>query len=362
MNRTKSKKILLSPLDWGLGHTTRCIPLARHLEALGAQLFFAGNEVQCAFFQKTFPQIHYLPLKGYGVRYSKSRIGFLPKLLRQMPCIFRTIREEHQWLIEAAEIHGFDGILSDNRYGLWHPGIPSVFLTHQPGLRTGFGVFADRVFARLHQRLMSRFGAIWLVDTPQFPGLSGALAHPDFLPQNARYIGLLSQFEKREESVNKSTLLILLSGPEPQRSILSEKLWQQVQNSPLPVVFVEGKAAAPKRFSTEKIRWVAQLNTTELLPVLQSARYVVCRSGYSTLMDAAVLNLKLILIPTPGQTEQEYLGKRLFRNQQALCYRQEDFFLKHSLSDAEKFLFSPLGCKGDAQQFVLALEEWYQQL
>ncbi len=286
----------------------------------------------------------------------------MPKLLKQFPRIFRTIQQEHKWLLQTAKTHGFDGVVSDNRYGLWHPKTPTVFLTHQPGLKTGLGYFTDRIFARLHQRMMRRFEEVWIVDKPESPGLSGALAHPDFLPKNARYVGLLSQFEKAQKAVAKNTLLILLSGPEPQRSILSEKLWQQVQNCPLPVVFVEGKADAPKRLSTHNIRWEAQLDASALLPVLQSARYVVCRSGYSTLMDATVLNLELLLIPTPGQTEQEYLGALLHQKQQALCYRQEDFSLKTALTEAAGFPFLPLGKAEDAHLFRRALEEWYKQI
>ena len=362
-----AKKILLSPLDWGLGHTTRCLPLARQLQTLGAQLYFAGTETQIAFFRKSAPEATFLPLEGYNVRYAQSRQGFMPKLLRQIPGIFQSIRREHEWLLETAEKHHFDGILSDNRYGLWHPKIPSVLLTHQPGLKTGFGRAADAFFARFHQRLMRRFRDIWLVDFPEFPGLSGDLAHPSVLPQNSRYIGLLSQFEKPEISGNfpaSNGLVILLSGPEPQRSILSQKLWEHVKEFPeIPVVFIEGKADAPERRPVSpNLRWLAQLDAAALAPLLQSVRYVISRSGYSTLMDAAVLGLKLILIPTPGQTEQEYLGRMLFQDEKALCFRQEDFKLKAALEAAKEFPFLPMLKKEDAWLFISVLERWYHSL
>lgn len=367
MTQISGKKILLAPLDWGLGHTTRCLPLARHLQTLGAGLYFAGTESQISFFRKSVPEATFLPLEGYGIRYSQTRRGFMPTLLRQLPGIFQTIRREHQWLLQAAEEHRFQGILSDNRYGLWHPQIPSVFLTHQPSLKTGFGPAADAVFARLHQSLMRHFGGIWLVDNPAFPGLSGDLAHPTVLPPNACYIGLLSQFEEGKISGNfapENGLVILLSGPEPQRGILSQKLWEQVKEFPeMPIAFIEGRPDAPERAPiSPNLRWFAQLDATALAPLLQSARYVISRSGYSTLMDAAVLGLKLILIPTPGQTEQEYLGKTLFRDQKALCFRQEDFSLREALEDAARFPFLPLGNPEDAWRFVPVLEDWYNRL
>lgn len=251
---------------------------------------------------------------------------------------------------------------------------------------------------------MWRFGEIWLVDSPDFPGLSGDLAHPARLPQNSQYIGLLSQFrnEKVElhdvtpllrrraggeagdaadeapltflkaihsaqisgNSTPKSGLVILLSGPEPQRGILSQKLWEQVKEFPeISVVFIEGKADAPPRAPiSPNLRWFAQLDAAALAPLLQSARYVISRSGYSTLMDAAVLGLKLILIPTPGQTEQEYLGKMLLGEHKALCFRQEDFSLREALEDAARFPFLPLGNPEDAWRFVPVLEDWYNRL
>ncbi len=387
MTHPSEKKILLSPLDWGLGHTTRCIPLARHLLGMGARVFFAGTETQIAFFRKSFPEISFLPLRGYKVRYSQTRRGFMPHLLRQLPGIFKTIRHEHEWLLREAAKHRFDGILSDNRYGLWHPEIPSVFLTHQPGLKTGFGAGADALFARLHQGLMQNFREIWLVDIPEKPGLSGALAHPSLLPPNARYIGLLSQFTDSKWALHsvaplppeaeaggeasgnpfsspQNALVILLSGPEPQRSILSQKLWEQIAGFPeMPVVFIEGRADAPQRTAISgNIRWQAQADAATLRPLLQGVQYVISRSGYSTLMDAAVLGLRLILIPTPGQTEQEYLGQMLLRDQKALCFRQEDFCLKNALEAAEKFPFLPLGFPENARQFVPVLEAWYGRL
>jgi UDP:flavonoid glycosyltransferase YjiC (YdhE family) len=346
-----------------LGHTTRCIPLARHLLRLGATVFVAGTAAQTAFFRKSVPEVQALPLEGYQVTYARTRQGFLPHLLKQLPRIFTCIRREHQWLNQMAEQHGFEGILSDNRYGLWHPRIPSVLITHQPGLKTGLGRRADQVFAPLHQRLMRRFKAIWLVDVPEAPGLSGELAHPARLPSQAQYIGPLSQFEAPAATASKSDrILILLSGPEPQRTLLSNQLWQQAQHLEQPVVFVEGRADVPERTATDQIRWFARLSAPELLPLMQSAAYIVCRSGYSTLMDAAVLGLKLILIPTPGQTEQEYLGVQWFRNGQALCYQQETFELQAALKTATTFSFQPLDQPDDARRFEPILEAWYQSL
>ncbi len=351
----------MAPLDWGLGHTTRCIPLLRHLRLLGADVLFAGTVSQHRFVQSQLPDVECLPLQGYNVTYARTGHGFLPKLLSQLPRLQRTIRAEHRWLEALAAQRPIDGVLSDNRYGLWHPKIPSVILTHQLRVRTGLGNLADGIFQKLHYRLLDRFGACWVVDIPESPGLSGLLAHPALMPQNARYIGPLSQFEGATGPVAKKHLLILLSGPEPQRTLLSDLLWPQALELGLPVVFVEGKRDAPQRDSTATVQWRAQTGGDELRDLLQAASYTVCRSGYSTLMDAAILNARLIVVPTPGQTEQAYLGQQLQANNRVLCHRQDRFSLQEALAAAQRQPYEPWPANG-SDRYKPVLRDWLDSL
>jgi UDP:flavonoid glycosyltransferase YjiC (YdhE family) len=336
--------ILVAPLDWGLGHTSRCVPIIRHMLGRGCVVTTAGTDWQQSFYQQTFPEevasgkLRPRALAGYNVQYAKSRRGFLPRILSQFPRLMRTVRAEHRWLSSFVREEKIDGILSDNRYGLHHPRVPSVILTHQVSPRTGMGDRMDALMRRLHYRALQKFGACWIVDTAREPGMSSALAHPRVLPRNAQHIGLLSQFSGETQQVLRSNspdgpLLVLLSGPEPQRTLLSQKLWAQVLQYSGKVVFVEGRedAQVPGAIPSH-ITHHSRLTATTLKPLLEAASTVVCRSGYSTLMDLMALGKRAVIIPTPGQTEQEYLAQTLANRGLFATARQEKFSLSTALA------------------------------
>jgi len=338
------KEILIAPLDWGMGHTTRCIPIIAHMLSQGHHITFAGNEWQCHFINKTFTHIETINLEGYNVSYSKRGSGFLFSILLQVPGLLKTIAAEHNWLLQRAADKKYDLIISDNRYGLWHPEIPSVILTHQLELITGMGNGTDRLFQQLHYKYLGRFKEIWVPDTASYMNLSGRLGHPKKLPPLTKYIGPLSQFytNQTEERINESTnqLLVLLSGPEPQRTLLSVMLWEQVKTYTGKVVFVEGSNAIDARTDIpEHVRYYKQLNRADLLPLLQEAAVVICRSGYSSIMDLVALNKKAILIPTSGQTEQEYLASYLQEAGMFYSMKQKDFDLQKVLGIIQTFPF-----------------------
>lgn len=365
LQSAKCKKILIAPLDWGLGHTTRCVPMIRCMLSLGQHPVFAGNEWQRNFINKSFSNIETIHLDGYNVRYGKTNSGFLYSLLLQVPRIYKTIRAEHKWLMEKAEEQHFDGILSDNRYGLFHPAIPSVVMTHQLEIQSGMGNVADKSLQKVHYRYLERFNECWVPDLAGTDSLSGKLGHPEALPKASSYIGLLSQLQATETpDENDKSLLILLSGPEPQRSILSALLWEQLYHYIGKIHFVEGSAAAetPKNIPPH-ITHYKQLNNEQLLPLLQNAKLVICRSGYSTLMDLVRLNKKAILIPTPGQTEQEYLGKYLQEQGVFYCQSQKTFELSRALAGAGQFPYRSIGAGTSSfELYRPVLDKWLQSL
>ncbi|XZF16509.1 glycosyltransferase [Chitinophagaceae bacterium MMS25-I14] len=360
----KHKQILIAPLDWGLGHTTRCIPIIRHLQAQGHKVVVAGNSTQLDFLEETFPGIPNLYIEGYNVHYSRHASGFLLTLLSQIPRLLLTIKREHDWLLRTVQEHEFDGIISDNRYGLYHDTIPSVIITHQLQVQTGMGNFADQLMRQQHYSYLQRFHECWIPDIPGNINLSGTLAHPGQLPKSSRYIGLLSQMQEQPIPGGEPHLLILLSGPEPQRGMLSDILWEQVQQYNGPVSFVEGTNSfqQPRTDIPEHIQYFHRLTRQELQPLIAGASLVICRSGYSSLMDLAVLNKKAILIPTPGQTEQEYLARHL--HDQGVWYSQvqKNFDLKEALTAAETFPFKNLLPEASHHQYSAALDEWTAKL
>jgi UDP:flavonoid glycosyltransferase YjiC (YdhE family) len=310
-------KILIAPLDWGLGHTTRCIPIIRYLIARGSEVYAAAEGASARLLLENFPVINIIPLDGYRIRYSKKREMFTAKILLQIPKILATVKKEHQWLQQQQQIHQFDLIISDNRYGLYHDKVPCVILTHQLQILSGKGNLADNILRRLHYQLLDRFSKCWIVDEESNGGFSGKLAHPKTLPVHAAYIGLLSQFagclpDSNNQDNNKQ-VLVLLSGPEPMRSQLELLVLQQAKTlTAYQFTIVGGNPLGNMIYNLpQHITYHTHLNAQRLLPELQNASLVICRSGYSTIMDLAVLGKKALLIPTPGQTEQEYLAKYL---------------------------------------------------
>ncbi|MBS1775613.1 MAG: glycosyl transferase family 28 [Bacteroidetes bacterium] len=324
----------------------------------GCHPVFAGNEWQQDYIKKSIGGIETIHLDGYQVRYATHPSMLLPALLKQMPALIQKVKDEHQWLKKIVLERHIDGILSDNRYGLHHAQIPSVLITHQLQIKTGLGRLSDSLLQKLHYRFINRFSSCWVVDEPSGINLSGDLAHPASLPNCTTYIGLLSQFEPQASFFQKH-LLVLLSGPEPQRSILSERLWKEVLQIQQPIVFVEGSSSAPTPFQIpEHITYRKLLTYSELLPVLNEASLVICRSGYSTLMDLVALKKPAIVIPTPGQTEQLYLAKHLHRTGVFFHVSQNDINLKKQLATARDFSFLQPDFKDSFQRHRAVLSHW----
>ncbi len=335
----RNPHILVAPLDWGLGHTARCIPLVRELLAAGANVSVAGNEQQGAIFTAEFPGIKVLHLDGYAVRYARSAIGLLPAMIRQLPRISRSIRKEHAWLKKIALSEKIDAVISDNRYGLYHSGIPSIFITHQLLIKTPMGKWANRLLQKQNYRYINKFSACWVPDEEQQHNLAGELSHPSRKPAiPVSYIGLLSRLNKNNVQEIKDHLFISLSGPEPQRSILEEKIVAAIAHYNGSAVIVRGLPVEKKMIpSTNSIRFYNHLESGEFTNELNKAAYVISRTGYSTIMDIASTGKKSILIPTPGQTEQEYLAKHCLQQQIAYCISQKEFNLQAALQAASTF-------------------------
>ena len=363
MSTQTPKRILIAPLDWGLGHTTRCIPIIRYLLSLGHVPVVACNRSQRSFIEETFGDIDIIHLNGYGITYSKwNRFGQIG-LLSQLPGITKTINNEHKWLQQCAQELKLDGIISDNRYGLFHSAIPSVIMTHQLQVQSGFGNITDRAVQKLHYKYLNRFNATWVVDSEEIPNLAGKLSHPRYLPNNTNYLGLLSQFEVLKPADGGDTLLILLSGPEPQRTTLSKILWQQVQHYNGKVVFVDGRdeVAAPGIIPPH-ITYHKRVTGKALSSFLQNAGMVICRSGYSTIMDLVVLNKRAMLISTPGQTEQEYLSKYLNAKEIFYSVDQDGFNLNKALKEAAQFPYKSALLQDKYSGYKNVVDEWIPTL
>lgn len=307
-----NKRVLVAPLDWGLGHASRCVPIIRALLAAGCQVTLAGEKQTAELLKKEFPELELIHLKGYRVSYPSKGLMFVPKIIIQLPKIFKAIQYERAWIkVQQDKLQGkWDVVISDNRYGLHHEKLKNILITHQLGIISGMGNWVDRLFIRYSYKWLKHFDHIWVPDSPGENNLSGILSRPSIMPQNVTYIGPLSRLTP--SSVAPEHILVLLSGPEPQRTILEKKLIRELHHLSQKVLFVRGlPAESRKLFNTNQTTFVNFLPSGDMELAIAKASFVICRSGYSSIMDLAKMGKKAILIPTPGQTEQVYLAAHL---------------------------------------------------
>lgn len=329
----KSKRILIAPLNWGLGHATRCIPIIDALLERGAEVMLASDGGALRLLEEEYPDLPAFRLPAYEVRYGSSNMIW--NMAGQLPKIARAIRREHRALQKLVEAHRIDVVISDNRYGCYHHSTQNIFLTHQLHIQMPHPLLSH-LLAQINTYFLRRFDEIWVPDLPGSPNLSGRLSHPPVLP-NIYYLGLLSRMQHKACPA-RYDLVIVLSGPEPQRSYLEKAISEQLSAfKTQSILLVQGKVGMQKREKKGNLEIVSYLTSTALNEVMLSADLIVCRPGYSSLMDLALLRRKALLIPTPGQTEQEYLADHLA--QQALFYSvaQKELDLEKAVEKAKKF-------------------------
>jgi UDP-N-acetylglucosamine transferase subunit ALG13 len=333
--------VLLSPLDWGLGHTTRCIPIIRELVQQGCNVIIACNSTQKALLIGEFPQLAYVHLSGYNLKYGKKRWGTLVRLIFQTPKILIKVNNENTWLNIFLKSQRVDLLISDNRFGLYAPGVRSVFITHQLYIKTGLGKLTDRFVQWLNYRRIQRFSTCWVPDYKGSPTLAGILSNPGKLPAvPIQYIGGLSRLNACSEVTEAINLLIILSGPEPQRTIFENLLRRALKQQPGKFVLVRGLPGESKAVQEENDLIVYNHAPAALLnQLICSSELVISRSGYTTVMDLLKLGKKSILVPTPGQAEQEYVAAHLYKEQLAYTVPQANFSLEKALAEARAFSY-----------------------
>ncbi len=334
--------ILISPLDWGLGHAARCIPLISKIIEAGHKVTLAGYGRSLVMLQKEFPFLESLEIKGFSPSYSGNGNLILHLFLR-LPQFITSIIYEHRALKKIIAQRQIDIIISDNRYGLRNKNTRSILITHQVMVKTPRWLkFSEHLFYRVSCLLISRFDECWIPDEKEPPGLSGDLSHKYTIPVNAIFIGPLSRFQPSESQggqvIGTKKIAAIISGPEPQRSIFEKLLIRQLKELNLPAIIIGGKPESDQaEFADGKLLIVPYMNSTELGSVISSSTLAICRSGYSSVMDLKALGAKVLFVPTPGQTEQIYLARLLQKSGTALWRAQEELDLATDLPEALKF-------------------------
>jgi uncharacterized protein (TIGR00661 family) len=330
------KTVLVAVLDWGLGHATRSIPIIRELQNQHVRVVLAGNGASLSLLKQEFPLLKYYELPDYGIRYPEKS-SILWALMKQIPRLKRVLKAEFKQVADVVKKEKVDAIISDNRYGCFQANIQSIIICHQLNLQLPNGWHWLSPFVNAwHEKYLLRFNQIWVPDMPyKSMSFSGELSQSD-LPDVKR-IGILSRFgESSNAYASKFDLVAIVSGPEPQRSVFENMIRNQLRGFKGNALLVKGLPEHKEYTFAENITEVNHLEANELDQVLRDSKIVLSRAGYSTVMDLATLGKKAILIPTPGQTEQEYLARFLSGNAWVVAREQKNFDLNEALKALDK--------------------------
>jgi predicted glycosyltransferase len=338
----KKKRVLVCPLDWGIGHAGRDVIIIRKLIDTGNDVILGGDGPSLKFLMNEFPELDTVKIPSHRFYYSERSPAWFMILL-QVPAFLKGIMAEHRSLKKITRSHNIGFVISDARYGLWNRRIKSAIITHQVRIRMPL-VFKPLEFliSFFNRRALEKFSCHWIPDFPDVSNLSGVLSHGISRQSNSQYIGCLSRFIDYTPQYATSghfEVVILLSGPEPQRTVFEKKVTDQLLNQKRKAVIIGGLIEQdPGKIQdiSSSCRRMPFVTGYELYSLLISAKYIICRPGYSTIMDLAAIGKTAFLVPTPGQTEQEYLAfylgeKGLFR-----FSSQEDFNLEDAVKKLEE--------------------------
>lgn len=341
MNIINRKKILISPLDWGLGHASRDIPIIKKLIELGHEVIIAGSGNSLLLLKTEFPQLISIYLPSFKIKYSKGKSQLLRIILSTPNFIYRILNEK-KLLNNIVKEYNIDIVISDNRYGLYNPDCLSILITHQLKIKIPKSIsFVEKLLQKINYNFITKFDECWIPDYESEPNISGELAHPENLPTNIKYIGHLSRFEKSFNdfgNIKENDILVILSGPEPQRSILEKILIKQISEIDAKAIFVRGVNEFSNNINNiENIEFIKFADSKTISKLIKASGIIISRAGYSTIMDFIALSKEAFLIPTPGQTEQEYLAEYVKNKGWFYTQKQNEINLSKAIFELKSY-------------------------
>ena len=318
----QNQVVVISPLDWGLGHATRCIPIIKELIENNNTCIVAASGRSYELLKQEFPNITHEQIPEYGISYSTNALTTFFKLFLQIPKAFNTKTNEEHIANELVQKYSATYLIADNRFGMHSSLCKSIFITHQIRIRLPFLVrWMERIFFWVNKSIISEFDECWIPDYSGSKNLSGILSHSWTIP-NSYFIGPLSG-RTHIDCKPEFDIVAILSGPEPQRGIFEKELRAILPNLPYKSCIIRGVVAAHNK-STKIGNCNIQTFATneEINQLICGSRLVISRAGYSSIMDYETLKCKAILVPTPGQSEQIYLGHYLEAKDRYWCIKQ----------------------------------------
>jgi len=326
-------KLFFPVLNWGLGHASRSLPLIKKYLDHGHEVVCASDGEALTMLRKELPGQMVLQLPGYEILYGSRYMPF--NMLKHGPGMLRTIRTEHELTKAIVERQHIDCIVSDNRYGCYHPKVPSALITHQLQVFTGQKLL-DVYIRRQIRSWYKNFSEIWIPDEAPPGNITGELSGMETYPIPKYYLGVISEL-KASPAQGKYKAVAVISGPEPQRTHFEQIVTKQLSAIEGEFAIVRGKPDVEEPVKQEgNLTIFPYCTRAELSVLLSQTEVVIARSGYTTLMDLARTGHKAILCPTPGQYEQIYLADRLANLNQCIYERQENLHLAKSLDDVQQ--------------------------
>jgi hypothetical protein len=293
------------------------IPVARELQKLNYNVFIGSGEQHMSVYRTELPGLNYIDFGGFKPGYSRYFPQYIAMLFK-VPLLLYYIIREHCRLKKIIHDNKIDIVISDNRFGLWNKDITTVYVTHMPKIPFPKPLrFLEFTGVLLHRAIIKKYSLCFIPDLPGEENLSGRLSHGFKLPGNVRFTGILSRFisaaaQPGETNYGLKHNTIILSGPEPQKTILKHRLVSLLKDSDTTSIFLEGRPEKHgETIRSGNIIYYSHLPAREMKNLLIQSNSIICRSGYTTIMDLVALNCSALLIPTPGQTEQEYLAEYL---------------------------------------------------
>ncbi|NNE26795.1 MAG: glycosyltransferase [Saprospiraceae bacterium] len=297
--------VIVAVLNWGLGHACRSMPIIDCLHSQGKNVIIASDGIALEVLTKRYPDLDYESLPAYKVRYKSKHLSGI--VFRNIPNVARAIFKERKTAQKLVKKYNADLIVSDSRFGFRSGKCRSVIISHQLSMQAE-SKFIKALMNIPNRGLLNAFDEVWVPDY-QDRKLTGTLSKNKKI-KNKVFIGPLSTL-KKVETAKQYDIAIILSGPESARTNLENTLIHKYQDSNKRVVLVRGTKEGI-RTSTPDHWTIYDLATRrDIEHILSSTSQVISRSGYTSIMDYYLLGVPAQLIPTPGQSEQEYLAKHL---------------------------------------------------
>lgn len=312
-------RVLIAVLDWGLGHATRMVPVIKEVKKRADEVFLTSSGGAKVFLENRFPEIEVFEMPDRPVSYNNRGAGFF--LLKRSFGQLKLNQIQHEFIAHKIELLNITHIISDNVYGAYSQKIPSALITHQLQLKSPV---LKKVVNKKLARWLENFSEIWIPDLPGDASISGEMALNKYYQGETKFLGHISRFDAGTSSQKDINYLAVLSGPEPQRTILEEMLLQKFSTLSGNRVIVGGKPGAVHKCGG--IEYFDFLGEEELQDKMKRSKLIICRSGYSTILDLVKISALACLIPTPQQPEQRYLAQRMRRKRWFYTVEQHDVF------------------------------------